>query len=73
MEQTQKIIQEGKQQFLNELIELLKIPSVSADSNYDHDTKRCAEWVKSAMDSVGLQNAKIYETAGHPVVFGKFT
>ena len=73
MEQTQKIIQEGKQQFLNELIELLKIPSVSADSNYDNDTKRCAEWVKSAMDSVGLQNAKIYETAGHPVVFGEFT
>ncbi len=73
MEQTQKIIQEGKQQFLNELIELLKIPSVSADSSYDHDTKRCAEWVKSAMDSVGLQNAKIYETAGHPVVFGEFT
>ena len=57
MEQTQKIIQEGKQQFLNELIELLKIPSVSADSNYDHDTKRCAKWVKSAMDSVGLHGS----------------
>ena len=66
-------IQERKKEFLNELIELLKIPSVSADSSYDNDTKRCAEWVKSAMDSVGLQNAKIYKTAGHPVVFGEFT
>lgn len=72
MEQTQKNIQEGKDQFLNDLIELLKIPSVSADSNHDKDTRRCAEWVKNAMDSAGFKNIGIHETPGHPAVFGEF-
>ena len=72
MEQTQNNIQEGKEQFLKDLIELLRIPSVSADTNHNDDTRSCAEWVKSSMQSIGLQNTKIYETAGHPVVFGEF-
>lgn len=72
MEQTQKNIQKGKKQFLNELIELLKIPSISADSNYNDETIKCSKWVKSAMDLIGLQRTKIYETLGHPIVFGEF-
>ncbi len=72
MEQTQKNILAGKKQFLNDLIELLKIQSVSADSSRNNDTRRCAEWVKSAMDSSGLSNVKIFETPGHPLVYGEF-
>ncbi len=72
MEQTLKNILAGKKQFLNDLIELLKIPSVSADSSRNNDTRRCAKWVKSAMDSSGLTNVQIFETPGHPLVYGEF-
>ena len=72
MQNTQKNIKDNKQEFLNELIELLKIPSVSAKSEHDGDTRKCAEWVKSAMKSIGLQKTKIHETKGHPIVYGEF-
>ena len=72
MDQTQQNIKAGKKQFLNDLLDLLRIPSVSADSNHNNDTRRCAEWVKSAMEKAGLQNTRIHETPGHPVVFGEF-
>ena len=44
-----KYITENEERFLNELISLLKIPSVSADSAYDKDTQRCAEHVKQSL------------------------
>lgn len=72
MKNTFQYIQSGKDRFLNELIELLKIPSVSADTQYDADTRNCAEWVLKAMHQSNLQNAKIYETKGHPAVFGEY-
>lgn len=72
MEKTIQYINSGKERFLNELIELLKIPSVSADTKYDKDTRNCAEWVLTAMDKAGLNNTQLLETGGHPVVFGEF-
>ena len=72
MDQTQQKIKAGKKQFLDDLLDLLRIPSVSADSSHNDDTRKCAEWVKTAMDKVGLQNTRIHETPGHPVVFGEF-
>src|SRR5215210_338668 len=55
----------------NELFDFLRIPSVSAKSEHNADTKRAAEWVKSSLDSIGVP-AKIYATAGHPVVVGEW-
>ncbi|MBL56616.1 MAG: peptidase dimerization domain protein [Flavobacteriales bacterium] len=72
MDQTQQKIKAGKKQFLDDLLDLLRIPSVSADSSHNDDTRKCAEWVKTAMDKVGLQNTRIHKTPGHPVVFGEF-
>lgn len=72
MEKTIQYINEGKDRFLNELIDLLKIPSVSADKTYDIETRKCAEWVLKAMESAGLQNTRLMETGGHPVVFGEY-
>jgi acetylornithine deacetylase/succinyl-diaminopimelate desuccinylase-like protein len=72
MLKTQKNIQDKKQEFLNQLVELLKIPSISAKSEYDGATRKCAEWVQSAMKSIGLQRAEIHETQGHPIVFGEY-
>src|SRR6266576_6494266 len=54
-----------------ELYDFLRIPSVSAKSEHNADTKRAAEWVKASLDKIGVP-AKIYPTAGHPVVVGEW-
>jgi acetylornithine deacetylase/succinyl-diaminopimelate desuccinylase-like protein len=54
-----------------ELYDFLRIPSVSAKSDHNADTRRAAEWVKSSLDRIGVP-AKIYPTAGHPVVVGEW-
>src|SRR5256714_6928689 len=54
-----------------ELFDFLRIPSVSAKSEHNGDTKRAAEWVKSSLDKIGVA-AKIYPTAGHPIVVGEW-
>jgi len=54
-----------------ELFEFLRIPSVSAQSDHKADVRRCAEWLHGAMTQVGLQ-ARIMDTAGHPVVLGEW-
>jgi acetylornithine deacetylase/succinyl-diaminopimelate desuccinylase-like protein len=64
-----KYISENKERFLNELLELLKIPSVSADSAYDADTARTAEEVKKRLEEAGAENVEICKTDGHPIVY----
>ena len=54
-----------------ELFDLLAIPSVSARSEHDADTRRTAEWVAKSLRSAGL-TAAVHETAGHPVVVGEY-
>jgi acetylornithine deacetylase/succinyl-diaminopimelate desuccinylase-like protein len=54
-----------------ELFDFLRIPSVSAKSEHNDDTKRAAEWVKASLDKIGVP-AKIYPTAGHPIVVGEW-
>ena len=54
-----------------ELFELLAIPSVSARSEHDADTRRAAEWLADALRAAGLE-AAVHETPGHPVVIGEY-
>jgi acetylornithine deacetylase/succinyl-diaminopimelate desuccinylase-like protein len=54
-----------------ELFELLAIPSVSARSEHDADTRRAAEWIAGSLKSAGL-GATVHETSGHPVVVGEY-
>jgi acetylornithine deacetylase/succinyl-diaminopimelate desuccinylase-like protein len=56
---------------LDQLCDLLRIPSVSADSKHNADTRRAAEWVLDQMKEAGLQ-AEIVPTAGHPIVYGEW-
>jgi acetylornithine deacetylase/succinyl-diaminopimelate desuccinylase-like protein len=60
-----------KQRFLDELLGLLRIPSVSADSVHQHDMLLCAEAVKKSLLDAGVTRAEIYPTQGHPVVFAE--
>jgi acetylornithine deacetylase/succinyl-diaminopimelate desuccinylase-like protein len=60
-----------KDRFLNELLTLLRIPSVSARSEHKEDMKKCAEAVKQALLEAGAEKAQIHLTDGHPVVYAE--
>jgi acetylornithine deacetylase/succinyl-diaminopimelate desuccinylase-like protein len=60
-----------KDRFLNELLDLLRIPSVSARSEHRPDMQKCAEAVKQSLLQAGVDKAEIYPTDGHPVVYGE--
>lgn len=71
MEQVQTYQQANKERFLNELLELLRIPSVSADSKYTADVSRTAEFVRDQLLKAGADKAEICPTKGHPIVYGE--
>ncbi len=64
-------ITENKDRFLSELFELLTIPSISSDPSHKKDMYKCAEKLTSLLIEAGAEKASIYETDGHPVVFGE--
>lgn len=61
----------NKDRFLNELLELLRIPSVSAKSEHKDDMIRCAEAFKARLLEAGADAVTIYPTPGHPIVYGE--
>jgi len=61
-----------QKRFLNEWIDFLKIPSVSADPAYKNDVKTAAHWVKNALKNAGCPHTEIIETPGHPIVYGAY-
>ena len=63
--------EQNKDRFLNELLDLLRIPSVSADSKYKADVARCADAVKEHMLNAGCDKAEVCPTAGNPIVYGE--
>src|SRR4051812_37188044 len=64
-------IQSNKDHFLQELFDLLRIPSVSADSKYKAEVRRAAEYVKEKLIAAGADKVELVETKGHPIVFGE--
>ncbi|RXK81720.1 dipeptidase [Filimonas effusa] len=60
-----------KDRFLSELLELLRIPSVSARSEHKDDMAKCAALVKQRLQEAGATTVEIYPTPGHPVVYGE--
>ncbi|MBI1341565.1 MAG: dipeptidase [Terrimonas sp.] len=64
-------LEENKERFLTEMMDLLRIPSVSAKTEHKADMLTCAEAVKKSMLSAGCDKAEVMATAGHPVVYGE--
>lgn len=60
------------ERFLNELFELLRIPSLSADPAHAGDLLRAAEWLATHLSELGVENVRIMPTGGHPVVYGEW-
>src|SRR5690606_6344180 len=61
----------NKQRFLDELFELLRFPSVSADPKYSGDVVKTAEFVAEKLRAAGADNVEVCKTAGHPIVYGE--
>jgi acetylornithine deacetylase/succinyl-diaminopimelate desuccinylase-like protein len=66
----EKLLEDNKQQYEDELKEFLAIPSVSARSEHKGDIARCADWLKGKLGDLGME-ADVIPTKGHPVVYGE--
>lgn len=64
-------IEKNKDRFLSELFDLLRIPSVSADSKYKQDVLKAADFIKDKLMEAGAAKAEICLTKGHPIVYGE--
>ncbi|RLJ61500.1 acetylornithine deacetylase/succinyl-diaminopimelate desuccinylase-like protein [Lacinutrix venerupis] len=69
MQNIQSYIEKNKDRFLSELIELLKIPSISADSAYKKDTIKTADAVAKSLEDAGCDVVEICETDGYPIIY----
>jgi acetylornithine deacetylase/succinyl-diaminopimelate desuccinylase-like protein len=67
----EEYIENNKDKFLNELLEILRIPSISADSAYKADIRKCAEYTVAKLKEAGADNVVLEETAGNPIVYGE--
>ena len=71
MEEWKEYQEKNKERFLNEMMELLRIPSVSAKSEHKNDMTQCAEAVKNSLLSSGADKAEVMNTDGFPVIYGE--
>ncbi|MGD2269009.1 MAG: dipeptidase [Desulfobacterales bacterium] len=65
-------LQERSSQYLMELTEFLRIPSISSLPEHNADVKRAAEWVAARLKTAGIEKIRILPTGGHPVVYGEW-
>ena len=71
-EQTvQGYIEAHRERFLEELLELLRIPSVSADPAYKADVLRTADYLKAKLEAAGADKVELCPTAGYPILYGE--
>lgn len=71
MEHINQYIDKNRQRFLDELLDFLRIPSISADSAYSADVFKTAEFVKDKLIAAGADKVEVCETAGYPIVYGE--
>jgi acetylornithine deacetylase/succinyl-diaminopimelate desuccinylase-like protein len=68
----QEYLADNQQRFVDELLEFLRIPSVSTDSAYAGDVRNAAQWIAVRMEQAGIEGVQILETDGHPIVYGEW-
>lgn len=73
MKKIADLLQSSREHYLNELLDILRIPSVSADPKHKSDMLKMAAILKKKLLQIGLDKAEIMETGGHPVVYGEKT
>ena len=68
---TKDYINQNKDRFLNELLELLKVESVSADPKFKKEVDKAADFVVGKLELLALDNVEKIQTKGHPIVYGE--
>lgn len=71
MKELKSYFEANKDRFLDELLDLLRIPSISADPKYAPDVRRMAEATAEHLKKVGADQVEIFPTDGHPIVYGE--
>lgn len=71
MEKIKQYVEQNKQRFLDELFELLRFPSISADPAYKNDVLKTADYVAEKLKAAGAENVEVCPTAGNPIVYGE--
>ncbi len=71
MQLIKQYVEQNKQRFLDELFELLRFPSVSADPKYKQDVLNAADYVAQKLREAGADRVEVCETAGNPIVYGE--
>ncbi|HLR00728.1 MAG TPA: dipeptidase [Sphingobacterium sp.] len=73
MQKIKDYVKKNEQRFLDELFELLRYPSISADPEYSEDVAKTADFVAKKLKDAGADNVEVCKTAGHPIVYGEKT
>ncbi|MFM8787029.1 MAG: M20/M25/M40 family metallo-hydrolase, partial [Bacteroidota bacterium] len=71
MNKTHQFIEENRQRLLDELFDLLRIPSVSANPDFSEDVFEAAQFVADRLNEAGADHVEVCPTAGYPVVYGE--
>lgn len=71
MQEIKKYVEDNKQRFLDELFELLRFPSISADPQYKEDVLKTADYVANKLTEAGADKVEVCQTAGYPIVYGE--
>ena len=64
-----RYVRQNELRFLDELKELLRIPSISTLPEHNRDTHRAAEYVAAKLREAGLENVEVIETKRHPLLY----
>jgi acetylornithine deacetylase/succinyl-diaminopimelate desuccinylase-like protein len=72
MAKWQDFIEEHREQYVKELSDFLRIPSISSLSEHADDVKQAAEWVAARLRKAGMEAVDVMPTGGHPVVCGQW-
>lgn len=72
MERIINHINENKDNYVIELKEFLRIPSISTNEENKGDMQKCADYVERKMREAGLSKTKVFQTEGHPIVYGEW-
>ena len=72
MKQILDYIEKNKPRYLDELKDLIAIPSISTNPENKPDIERCARWIAEHLKKIGISETRIYPTAGHPIVYAEW-
>jgi acetylornithine deacetylase/succinyl-diaminopimelate desuccinylase-like protein len=62
-------IESNRARYLQELTDFIAIPSISTNAENRQDVERCSQWVSGHLGTIGMENVRIFPTAGHPIVY----